>query len=202
MQIPEESSRALLEAARRAIRAALAGQSSPDFFTDDPVLSQPAGCFVSLHRRDTHSLRGCVGRLDARDPLLQAVSETAAGVLDDPRFVDDPVTTAELPELEIEISVLSPLRPAASPQDFDLLHDGIYLTFGQQAGCFLPQVARQTGWSREQLLDRLCTEKLGLPSITWRNPQARLLKFTTCILGPEPLEPCSTNVSGKPQSGC
>lgn len=157
---------------------------------------------MSLHRIDTHALRGCVGRLDARQPLIEVVADTAAGVLNDPRFSNDPVVLAELPRLEIEISVLSPLRSAAGPHDFDLLNDGIYLIYGQRAGCFLPQVARQTGWTRERLLDRLCTEKLGLPAIAWRHPDARLLKFTTCILGPEPVEKPSGHAGGKDDPGC
>jgi len=175
----------LLDAAREAIRAVLAGEMPETMELVDPILSQPAGCFVSLHRRDTHALRGCVGRLDARDALLEAVRDTAVGVIDDPRFVDDPVTLRELSELELEISVISQLYPVDDPASFDLLNDGIYLMFAGRTGCFLPQVARETGWTREQLLDRLCTEKLGLPAMVWRHPQASLSRFTTCILGPE-----------------
>jgi AmmeMemoRadiSam system protein A len=188
MQIPPEHSCLLMDAARMAIRLTLSGNSSPSMNTQDPILTQPAGCFVSLHRQDTHALRGCVGRLDARSPLLQAVHETAAEVIDDPRFVDNPVRLMELPDLNIEISVVSPLLQVDDPQDFDLLNHGIYLKFGDRAGCFLPQVARETGWSRQQLLDRLCTEKLGLPAMVWKHPQAVLFRFTACILGPEPFE--------------
>lgn len=186
MLIPPEHSRLLLDAARSAIRLTLASGSPSSMETHDPVLTQPAGCFVSLHRLETHALRGCVGRLDARSPLLEAVREIAAEVIDDPRFVDDPVTLHELSELEIEVSVVSPLFQVEDPMDFDLLNHGVYLVFGGRAGCFLPQVARETGWSREQLLDRLCTEKLGLPAMVWQHPQAELSRFTTCILGPEP----------------
>jgi AMMECR1 domain-containing protein len=84
--------------------------------------------------------------------------------------------------------VLSPLLPCASPLDFDLQNDGIYLIAGERAGCFLPQVARETGWTKEQLLDRLCTEKLGMPATTWRTGDATLMRFSTVIVGPEPVE--------------
>src|SRR5207245_1385635 len=131
-------------------------------------------------------LRGCVGRMDATQPLAACVRDTAVSVLDDPRFTDHPVTLAELANLEIEISVLSPLRPAAHPLDFDLLNDGIYLTIESRAGVFLPQVARETGWAKEQLLDRLCTEKLGFAPNAWRHQSARLFTFSTLILGPVP----------------
>jgi AMMECR1 domain-containing protein len=104
--------------------------------------------------------------------------------------VDDPVRLEELPDLEMDISVLSPLRPAPGPLSFDLLNEGIYLTWGEtRAGCFLPQVARETGWTREQLLARLCVEKMGLPATAWQDPRAKLFTFTTLVIGPEPFEP-------------
>jgi AMMECR1 domain-containing protein len=96
------------------------------------------------------------------------------------------VTFRDLPGLDIELSVLSPLVPAADALDFDLRGDGIYLTHGDRSGCFLPQVARETGWSKEQLLDRLCTEKLGLPPQAWRYSASRLHRFTVILAGPEP----------------
>jgi AMMECR1 domain-containing protein len=107
-------------------------------------------------------------------------------VLADPRFDNRRVQLAELPSLDIEISILSPLRPAATPLDFDLLNDGIYLMLNGRSGVFLPQVARETGWRRDQLLDRLCTEKMGFPAGSWRFPGAQLFVFTTKILGPVP----------------
>jgi AmmeMemoRadiSam system protein A len=150
-------------------------------------LTAPAGCFVSLHEHATHRLRGCVGRLDPNLPLATAVRETAADVLRDPRFLTHPVTSRDVPDLEIEVSVLSPPHEASSLLDFDLLSEGIYLTHGGRAGFFLPQVARDTGWTKEQLLDRLCTEKLGLPADTWRTGGAKLYTFKVEVVGPEPV---------------
>jgi AmmeMemoRadiSam system protein A len=182
----------LLAVARDAIRRTLRGDPPDETGADepiaDPLLAQHAGCFVTLHRRRTHALRGCVGRLDATDPLLHTVRRAAVGVLRDPRFHDNPVRYGELPELEIDISVLSPLRPAAAPLEFDLLIDGVYLTWGEKAGCFLPQVARETGWTKHQLLARLCVEKMGLPPGAWQDTHAKLFVFTTIIVGPEPFE--------------
>ena len=189
MQFTPEQERTLLNLARAVIVAALRGNLGYAPATEDPAFLQPAGCFVSLHQAGSHRLRGCVGRLEARSSLIAAVRDTALSVLDDPRFTDDPITLPELPSLEIDISILSPLRIASGPLDFDLLHDGIYLAAGERTGCFLPQVARETGWTREQLIDRLCMEKLGLPASTWRGPQAKLQVFSTCILGPEPFLP-------------
>ena len=194
---------ALLDAAREVIRrevvrATLGGASSADpaspsasdtAESGDPALVQPAGCFVSLHTQDTHRLRGCVGRLDATAPLIDAVRISAAHVLADPRFAGSPVLLDELPQLELEVSVISPLCEARHCLDFDPLLHGIYLTINERTGCFLPQVARQTGWSREKLLDRLCTEKMGLPAGHWRDGRGRLQVFRSVTVGPEPFTP-------------
>ena len=178
---------ALLDVARTAILAALERSVSSNGAPDDPALHQPAGCFVSLHAVSTRALRGCVGRLDSSMSLHAAVSKAARDVLFDPRFDGDPVTRLELPYLELEISVLSPLQLIDHPLNFELEH-GIYICHERRGGCFLPQVARQTGWSKEQLLDRLCSEKLGIDSGAWRDAQVKAYTFMTCVIGPEPFE--------------
>jgi AmmeMemoRadiSam system protein A len=176
----------LLDLARATIRAALGGTAFPEPRTD-PALEQRAGCFVSLHRADDHRLRGCVGRLDAKLSLAEIVAAMSLGVLEDPRFLSEPVRLDELPLLHIELSILSPLRAMASPLDFDLLNEGIYLTHGGRSGCFLPQVARETRWDKEQLLGRLCAEKMGVSGVAWRQAETRAFSFTTLIIGPQRL---------------
>ena len=190
MLLTPHQQRVLIDAARDTIRRTLRGQPAheDEAAPDDPALAQPAGGFVTLHRLDTRALRGCVGRLDAAEPVLRAVRGAAAGVLRDPRFTNDPVRPDELPKLQIDVSVLSPLRPAPDPLAFDPAGEGIYLTWGERAGCFLPQVARETGWTRQQLLARLCVEKMGLPPDAWQDPGAKLFVFTTTEIGPEPFE--------------
>ena len=178
---------ALLDVASRTIRGAVTGSAAEVIEPTDPQLTQPAGCFVSLHERGTHRLRGCIGRMDASQPLWQAVQRAAVSVLDDPRFPDERVRPDEFSKIDLEISVISPLRDAPSPLAFDLLDDGIYLIVNERSGCFLPQVARETGWSKEQLLDRLCTEKMGLSPDAWRTSPCTLKTFATLIVGPVPL---------------
>jgi AmmeMemoRadiSam system protein A len=190
MQISAAHRQLLLNAARTNIRDTLRGNGRASIPpTTDPVLTMPAGCFVTLHDRVTHRLRGCIGRLQSNDPLIKSVCETACSTLQDPRFQNNPVTLDELSRLELEISVLSPLKEAANPLDFDPPNDGIYLLCDGRAGTFLPQVAKETGWTREQLLARLCTEKMGLAPTAWQNPQAKLLKYNVVIIGPEPFIP-------------
>ena len=184
---PEQRAR-ILELARAFVRAALKGDAPQNLGNTDSWLYEPAGCFVSLHSLESRRLRGCVGRIDASQALVDALRSASVHVLRDPRFAANPVRMEELPLLEIEVSVLSAPRPAAEPLAFDPHNEGIYLTFGGRTGCFLPQVARETGWTREQLLDRLCLEKLGLPQQTWRHPQARLHTFSVFVVGPEAFE--------------
>jgi AmmeMemoRadiSam system protein A len=190
MDLSADDRRLLLDVARQTIRRAL-GDSAPvpePKAEDRPSLRQRAGCFVSLHTLDSHRLRGCVGRLDDREMLLPAVMTAATSVLEDPRFCDEPVRLEELPSLEIELTMISPLRAAPDPLGFEPAREGIYLTVDQRSGCFLPQVAQETGWSRQQLLSRLCTEKMSLPEDAWRWPNATLQTFETLLIGPEPFE--------------
>jgi AmmeMemoRadiSam system protein A len=174
--------------ARAAIRGALSGHPPPAPIAapDHPALLRPAGCFVSLHEIGSRRLRGCVGRLESHSPVVVTVHESAINVLSDSRFLQDPITPDELARLDIELSVLSPLQPAPGCLHFDPAMDGILLTVGAHSGCFLPQVARDTGWGREQLLDRLCSEKLGLPAQAWKNPPAMLHTFSAHVIGPVP----------------
>src|SRR4051812_29334059 len=189
MDLSPAHQRMLLDIARTSIRQALRGAADQLLpASNDPVLKMPAGCFVSLHDATSHRLRGCVGRLDARTPLIHCVYEMSSGVLGDPRFRSAPVTLGELPRLELELSILSPMKPVPTPLDFDPLNDGIYLTCQARSGTFLPQVGRQTGWNREQLLSRLCTEKLGLPANAWQDPSAKLLTYQALVIGPLPFE--------------
>src|SRR5258705_1980924 len=185
MDLSPAHQRILLDIARTCIRQALRGAADQLMpASNDPVLNMPAGCFVSLHDATSHRLRGCVGRLDARTPLIRTVVEMSTAVLGDPRLRSTPVTLGEVPRLTLELSILSPMKPAATPLDFDPLNDGIYLTCQARSGTFLPQVGRQTGWSREQLLARLCTEKMGLPANAWHEPSAKLLTYQAQVIGP------------------
>lgn len=186
MELTADQCSLLLDLARQTIRQRLARQDAPPISADDPAFAQPASCFVTLHTLQEHRLRGCIGQLHADGPLLGCVKEMALAVLDDPRFRGDPITLDELPDLAIEITVLSPLEPAGHPLDFAPLEHGIYLQCQGETGCFLPQVAMETGWTHEQLLARLCTEKMGLAATAWQSPAARLYRFTTTIIGPEP----------------
>jgi AmmeMemoRadiSam system protein A len=197
MDVSLAHQRLFLDAARAVILQVLNGQTRLNIPpTTDGLLLTPAGCFVSLHDQATHRLRGCVGRIQSPDPLIKTLYSTAAGVLSDPRFRNNPVTLSELPRLTLELSVLSPLTRAARCLDFDPLNHGIYLTHSGRSGTFLPQVGRQTGWTREQLLGRLCAEKLGLHPDAWQEPAATLSTYTAVVIGPVPFHEAPQPAAG------
>ena len=171
MELPESLHPLLLGVAVHAIRAGLRGEAYAPMDNPDPLLMQPAGCFVSLHDHQAHQLRGCIGSLDASRPLLTTLISSARSVLDDPRFIHFPVTLAELPQLQLELSILSPLKLVLKIHWRSIRPpEGIYLTIGSRTGCFLPQVARETGWNKEQLLfGALHRRRWASPSIAWEN---------------------------------
>ena len=186
MNLTPGQQRFLLDLARSAIVNTLRGLRSQPPQVNDAVLNTASGCFVTLHDAASHRLRGCIGRIQSGDPLIVGVHESAISVLDDPRFVNNRISLQELPLLDLEVSVLSPLMPAANTLDFEPREHGIFLTCQGRTGTFLPQVARETGWNREQLLTRLCGEKMGIPPEAWKDAGARLFKYTALVIGPVP----------------
>ena len=177
----DEQKRTLLAVARRTIKGQVTGVKTKPPTSDDPELNEPCGAFVTIHNRGR--LRGCIGTFQARGPLIETVHEMAVSATRDPRFVGNPVTAAELDEIDIEISVLSPLRRIENPLDLELGVHGIYITRGFQTGCFLPQVATETGWTAEQFLSYCCAHKAGLPADAWRDPETDVSLFTAEVFG-------------------
>jgi len=169
----------LLLLARQSIQMHLAGEPLPDLPLLDVSPDDFGGAFVTLHNRGR--LRGCIGRFDCADGLVQTVQKMAIAVLTDPRFVRHPVTSSELPELEIEISLLSPMEPTTDPLSLAVGIHGIYIRREQRTGCFLPQVATQMRWDVEELLSRCCSEKAGLPPDAWRDPDTEIYVFTAHV---------------------
>jgi|SRR5436190_2002645 len=164
---------ALLDVARAAIRAAVAGRSPP--VHDLPArLDVEAGVFVSLHDARAE-LRGCVGTVVPNAPLGILVGRMAvAAATRDPRFA--PLEPGELDGLTIEISVLAPLT-RIDATNLEPARHGVCLRLGRQGAVLLPQVAAHFGWDRETLLRHLC-EKAGLTADAWRDPGATLEAFT------------------------
>jgi AmmeMemoRadiSam system protein A len=168
-----EDRRALISRARRAILETVSSRRLPDLLPAVGRLAAPRGAFVTL--RSNGKLRGCIGRSDAAHGLAETVMQCAiTAALNDPRF--QPLRVEEMPGLEIEISVLSELRPA-QPEEIQLGIHGICVSRGANRGLLLPHVAFEHNWSTTQFLDAAC-RKAGLCSSAWREPQTRLFIFT------------------------
>ena len=137
-----------------------------------PSLARPAALFVTLKQPGAGGspvLRGCIGVLEATRPLHAEVVETAPkSAFEDPRF--PPLAPAELDSVTISLSVLTPLRPIASPAEVVVGRDGVQLVRGAARAVFLPQVALEQGWDRERLLAQLA-RKAGLDDQGWRDAE-------------------------------
>jgi AmmeMemoRadiSam system protein A len=141
------------------------------------------GAFVTLSTKK--GLRGCIGNLQANTPLYVTIRDMAVeAATGDPRF--SPVTLDELTAaVHIEISVLSPLRRVASAQEISMGEHGVVVRKGFNSGVYLPQVARDTGWTKEYFLSSLCTDKAGLPSDAWKDASTELYVFTAEVFPEE-----------------
>ena len=182
----EEIRSEMLKLARKTVAEYLKDGKVPqvDPETLPALLGEPGACFVTL---DNHGrLRGCIGNLSADRPLYKAVVGNAVSACRDGRFVANPVTAAELPELHIEISYLTPLKRVANPEDIVVGQHGLMMVMGRHRGVLLPQVASRRGWSREEFLAQTC-RKAGLALDTWKQPEAEIYSFEAEVFGePEP----------------
>jgi uncharacterized protein len=154
---------ALLRFARDTIAALLSRGAPPS-----PVpLADPrdhSGAFVTLHADG--ELRGCIGHPGSDRPLDEVVGQCAvAAATEDPRF--PPVTAAELPDVEIEISVLTRIRRVDDVREIEVGRDGLIVQDGHRRGLLLPQVASERGWDRDTFLSHTCL-KAGLRPDAWR----------------------------------
>ena len=180
--LSEQGRKKLLDIARKTVEAAVSGKVTPRFDVQDEELQQPQGAFVTL--KTNGKLRGCIGQFVATDPLWQVVAEMAdAAATKDMRFFGQQLTPGEMGDLDIEISVLSPLEETDDPlAEMELGKHGIYIMRDRRSGCFLPQVATETGWSKEQFLSKCCSGKAGLPPSAWQDPDTTVYLFTCDIL--------------------
>ncbi|MEA3459713.1 MAG: AmmeMemoRadiSam system protein A, partial [Chloroflexota bacterium] len=173
---PDERER-LLDIARRTITQFLETDTVPTLTITEPGLLQQRGAFVTLKKHG--QLRGCIGRLIADGPLYLTVQKMAIeAAVADPRF--PPVTPDELPDIEIEISVLSPLEPVKDVSQIEVGKHGLLIVKGRNQGVLLPQVATEQGWDREEFLRGVC-RKAELAEDAWK--EVDLYIFTAEVFG-------------------
>ena len=173
---PEEK-KAMIATARSAIYSALRLDYDGD---DTPVgilKEKGYGVFVTLHLNG--NLRGCIGRFTSSSTLHATIREMAqSAAFSDPRFPS--LSRNEAHRIDIEVSVLSPLKKIASIDEFKLGRDGIYMIKGSHHGTFLPQVATETGWTTEEFLGHCARDKAGIGYNGWKD--AELYTYQTEIV--------------------
>ena len=161
------------------------------------VLNQERGAFVTL--RESGELRGCVGYTSAEKPLYITVRDTATlAALRDSRF--QPVSASELPQLDYEISVLSPLRRVLDIREIKVGQHGLLMKNGAYQGLLLPQVPVEQRWDRQRFLEETCT-KAGMRSGCWKDENTDIFMFTAVVFGenrPQTLTPETSLPPGSP----
>jgi AmmeMemoRadiSam system protein A len=165
---------ALLTLARATLESHLAhDQSVADWYAeygDLAGLDSLAGAFVTVHNTGKRAkregkLRACMGVIEAKQPAADAVMSAAVSAVYDPRFPR--LQLDELDEMELEVSILSPTHEISNPEDIEVGVHGVVLRKGRRSAVYLPQVAPEQGWTREEMLDNLA-RKAGLPKNGWR----------------------------------
>ena len=170
----------LLEVARASLRHAVGTGPKPSLNTDDADLARKSGAFVTL--KEAGQLRGCIGHIEPRLPLIKTVCEMAeAAALEDPRF--PPVEAPEEPHIHIEVSVMSPIEPVPDLELIEVGRHGLVVEQGPHRGLLLPQVAPEWGWDRDEFLQHTC-RKAGLPMDAHRHG-AKVYWFEAEVFGEE-----------------
>ncbi|MEI8218785.1 MAG: AmmeMemoRadiSam system protein A [Elusimicrobiota bacterium] len=172
--IAPENQSVLFHTARASIEHFLLTGKLPAFASTDNQLKESAAVFVTLTKNG--DLRGCIGTTEPEAPLQTAVSRMAvAAAVEDYRF--PPVTAAELKEIRIEISVLSPMKRIFNPAEILQNTHGVAVRKGMHSGLFLPQVWEHFS-SKKDFMDELCRQKAGLEPDAWNKPDIELCIFT------------------------
>ena len=164
-----------------AIKNGLAGHPRPEAAAlpvpEQAALRTPCGAFVTLYHAGR--LRGCIGSIMPRDPLYVTIAHMAyAAAFNDPRF--PPLCKEEWTNIDLEISVLSPLTRCPDPELIHVGRHGLVLALRGRSGVFLPQVPVEQGWDRLRYLEALCG-KAGLPQGSWKQPEAELYWFEALV---------------------
>ncbi len=174
--LPEEEQIILGKIAYEAIDTYVHGDKPqpPDENSMPPSLLRKLACFVTLKTHGTR-LRGCMGLLEARNPLFFNVWLMALrSAFEDPRF--PPLTRFEWPAISMDINVLDVMKPCPDPQSVVIGRDGVFIRLRGRSAVFLPSVAVEQGWDLDTCLRQLCL-KAGLPGTAWTSPEAALFTF-------------------------
>jgi AmmeMemoRadiSam system protein B/AmmeMemoRadiSam system protein A len=175
--LTEEEKKTLHHIAKTVIENKVRGKAVPEFKIESHILKENRGAFVTIQKKG--QLRGCIGYIEGHGPLHKTIEEMAeAAAFRDPRF--SPIKEKELQELDIEISVLTPLKRIKDVNEIQVGKHGIYIVRGMWAGLLLPQVATEYGWDRLAFLEHTC-QKAGLPPNAWKEKDIEIYIFSADI---------------------
>lgn len=179
IHIPLDSQKKLVQLSRQTLERFVRGvEREPNDVNDPYLLTSDYGVFVSLHKRE--ELRGCIGTCFPTRLLYETVIEmTEAAASRDHRVF--PISPSELPDIRIDISVLSPLQLVDDPLSLEVGKHGLHVTSGERRGVLLPQVATQYKWDMKTFLSQACL-KAGLPKNAWKWPETKISSFTALII--------------------
>lgn len=177
----ERQKKELLKIARETVEFYVRKGDVPKFEVNDERLLWKEGAFVTIHKNG--QLRGCIGQIEVLlKPLWKTVRDMAqAACSEDHRF--SPVVEDELASLNYEVSVLSKPEKIDNWQEIELGKHGVIIRRGFRSGVFLPQVAEETGWSREEFLEQLCWQKAGLDKDCYKDSDTNIEVFTAQVFG-------------------
>ncbi len=171
----------LLIIAREAITHKINGDDYSPTPREEKALNERSGCFVTI--KQSGKLRGCIGNFQSQQPLFREVATMAeAAATQDPRF--QPMTSKEIDNFSLEVTVLSPLEKIDSTDQIEIGTHGIYIEKGIHRGVLLPQVATEYGWDRETFLSQTCA-KAGLIDDAWQHADADIYIFSGQIIAEE-----------------
>ena len=173
----------LLALARKSVEHAVReGKLYDADASSSELLNQERGAFVTL--KESGELRGCIGYTSSLKPLYLTVRDTATyAALRDPRF--PPVSASELPKLEYEISVLSPLRRVLDVRQVKVGQHGLLMKDDTHEGILLPQVPVEEKWDRQKFLEETCA-KAGMRAGCWKDENTDIFQFTAVVFGDTP----------------
>jgi len=175
--LSESDRKNILELARQAVVEAVSQHRLLHDIPKIDIFERRCGVFVTLHVAG--KLHGCIGVIESKEPLGESVVRCAVGAaVDDPRF--SPMQPEELPRLQVEVSLLSPLQ-RIQPECVEIGKHGLLVEQGMRRGLLLPQVAVEHHLEREEFLEETC-HKAGLPVDAWKSPETRVYGFTCEII--------------------
>ncbi|MFH1710185.1 MAG: AmmeMemoRadiSam system protein B [bacterium] len=182
MLLNESQRKRLLDIARGSIKSFVDSRKRASFTESDPVLNSSLGAFVTL--RENGELRGCIGNMMPQGPLYQAVADMAIqAATGDPRF--QALSPGEIDKVVLEVSVLSPLKKISNTDEIKIPGHGVLVRRNGRSGVYLPQVAVEAGWNKEEFMTSLCEHKAGLAPDAWKDPSTDVYIFEAEVFGEE-----------------